>query len=295
MKRLVVLSLIAAGMVLMSGFSTPTHAQSPTPDDTPAFYRLVPGTYVQGVPRFTVHYPKDWVEQRTTLSETFRVAPPGAPVYAGFRSPALFVVVAQFKSFDPPIDVPLDKYAEWAVSGIKPIVKDVKLIYNRPSRLRDGTPAYEYETALLFGDRWSNSTSLVTMRGDFTVAVRAEYGSGKITEDLKAMLYSLEFDGPGYEEPVKVPPDVREFLDTWANDALSHDVARIMTHYSDRYLNSGDTKAEAERVWRWDIKDVASSGGPARVTDFVPAGDKAYLTGSLHFKGLKAAKGGCGV
>jgi len=58
---------------------------------------------------------------------------------------------------------------------------------------------------------------------------------------------------------------------------VSHDLAKVMTHYSDRYLNSGEKKGEVERFWRWMIGSVTSINGT--VTDFVPAGDKAYLAG----------------
>jgi hypothetical protein len=296
MKMPIVLSVVMAVLLFAGGPFAPCNAQDAAKDDTPTFYHLVPGTYVQGRPRFTVHYPKDWVEQRSPLGETFRVAPSGAPKFMGFRSPAFFIAITTFRFFDPPLDVPLDKYAEWVVSLFKRMVKDVKLTYNKPSRLRDGTPAYEYEMALLFNDRWSNSTTLVTQRGNFTVAVGVEYGSGKITEDLKAMLYSLEFEGPVSPEAVEVPPDVREFLAKWAAAALSHDLPQVMTHYSERYLHSGDTKGEMEREWRWDINDVAPSEVRTRVFDFVPVGDRAYLTVGIHFQGLKALKdSGCGV
>ena len=55
--------------------------------------------------------------------------------------------------------------------------------------------------------------------------------SRTIEEDLKAIAYSLEFQ-PGKDEPVKVPPDVQEFLDKNDSDLVSHDLAKVMTHYS---------------------------------------------------------------
>jgi hypothetical protein len=61
MKKLIVLSLISAPALL--ALSRIAHAQDAANDQTPTFYRLVPGTYVNGWPRFTIHYPKDWVEK----------------------------------------------------------------------------------------------------------------------------------------------------------------------------------------------------------------------------------------
>jgi len=58
MKKLLVTSVGIALLLLANSF-TPAHAQAPSNADTPTFYHLVPGTYVNGWPRFTVHYPKE--------------------------------------------------------------------------------------------------------------------------------------------------------------------------------------------------------------------------------------------
>jgi hypothetical protein len=88
MKRLIVLSLITAGIALTTGLSTPAYAQAPTPSDTPTFYRLVPGTYVNGWPRFTITYPKEWVEIPRRTDEIFAASVPG-PV----RDPSFAVMI----------------------------------------------------------------------------------------------------------------------------------------------------------------------------------------------------------
>ena len=59
MKPLTILSTIVAVVLLYGSIFTPSYAQSPANADTPTFYHLVPGTYVNGWPRFTVHYPKE--------------------------------------------------------------------------------------------------------------------------------------------------------------------------------------------------------------------------------------------
>ncbi len=61
MKRLIVLSLIMARMVLMGALSTPAHAQAPGTDLKPTFISPTPtpGLYVNGWPAFTVSYPKE--------------------------------------------------------------------------------------------------------------------------------------------------------------------------------------------------------------------------------------------
>jgi hypothetical protein len=50
-----------------------------------------------------------------------------------------------------------------------------------------------------------------------------------------------------------------------------------MTYYSEGYLDSGERKGERERFWRQWIGGFTSSR--TVITDFVPAGDRAYLTG----------------
>jgi hypothetical protein len=99
---------------------------------------------------------------------------------------------------------------------------------------------------------------------------------GTIGEDLRAISYSLQYE-PGKDEPVKLPPDIEEFLDKHNNDVLSHDVPKVMAHYSDKYLNSGTRKGEVERFWRQPIGLITSIKWT--ITDFVPMGDRAYLTG----------------
>jgi hypothetical protein len=295
MKTSIVLSVTVAFILLAGSAFAPAFTQPSTPSDTPTFYRLVPGIYVNGYPRFTIKYPKDWVEQYAEPGVLFRAAPPGAPKIAtGFRSPSLTVFAAAFKALTPPLDVPVEKDAEFHVSVMKRLVKDVRLLYNKPSPLPDGNPAYEYELEMLVGDQWLRTTSLVTKKGDLTVKLTAENGSAKITNDLKAYLFSLQFD-TGQGGPVTVPPDVREFLDRWANDVVSQDLAKVMSHYSDKYRNSGDTKAEVERFFKADISKVTGSSGLAPIADFVRAGDIAYLTlGGLHLKG-GGLKPGCGA
>jgi hypothetical protein len=100
--------------------------------------------------------------------------------------------------------------------------------------------------------------------------------NGRIGEDLRAILYSLQFQ-PGKDELVKVPPDIEEFLDRWNSDLVSHDMEKIMAHYSDKYLNSGVKKGEMERFYRQVIGSIMS--WEVGITEFVPAGNGAYLAG----------------
>ena len=58
MKKLIVLSLLTAVMLLAGGFLAPAQAQSPANDLKPTFISPTPGLYVNGWPAFTVSYPK---------------------------------------------------------------------------------------------------------------------------------------------------------------------------------------------------------------------------------------------
>jgi hypothetical protein len=111
----------------------------------------------------------------------------------------------------------------------------------------------------------------------------------KIGEDLKKYAYSLTFL-PGREEPVNVPPDVRAFLDMYGTDIRSHDVKTIMTHFSDRFLHSGASKAFWEQWYRNDPASPVQRGVISQevtVTVFEARGDKAYVDGFF----LSKAKG----
>ena len=129
-----------------------------------------------------------------------------------------------------------------------------------------------------------NSFTLGTKKGDLLVMTTIFLASGKLGEDLKAIAYSLEFQ-PGKDELVKVPPDIQEFLEKFCSDFVSHDLAQLMTHYSDRYLHSGVRKGEMERHWRQSISSITSH--KVSITDFKPAGDRAYLAGFSIINGLK--------
>jgi hypothetical protein len=265
MKKLIVVSMFMAFMLLTWSSFAPAHAQDTAKEEKPTFYRLTPGVYVNGWPRFTIHYPKDWVEKHPIFTEVFRAeAPASAP-----RS-ALSVNV-----FSNPH--PVDKLAEIVIIPFFRIyAQDVTVVSDKPTRLRDGTPAREVETHMVMNGEPIKVLNVATKKGDMWVNTGTRSYSGKIEEYQRAMLYSLQYEA-GKDEPVQVPPDVQDFLGKWCSDIVSHDVTKVMTHFSDKYLNSGNKKSEIERVWRQWVGSITSF--EVVVTDFIPAGDRAYLTG----------------
>jgi hypothetical protein len=261
MKKPIVASIIIALMLLLWGFFAPAQSQDSTREEKPTFYRLTPGVYVNGWPRFTVTYPKDWVEETPQPQEVFRAGNP----------PHGVMLVNVF-----PYPLPLDKYADYSLPFWRTIAKDVTVVSDKSSRLRDGTPAWEVEFQMVMNGLPLNFCTLATKKGDTLIGVGVGSLRGRIREDLKAILYSLEFQ-PDKDKPVKVSPDIQELLDSQCSNMVAHDFAKVMANYSDRYLNSGRTKGERERFYRQVFGSITSF--EMVITDFVAAGEKAYLTG----------------
>jgi hypothetical protein len=265
MKKPIIVSVIMALVLLAGGFFAPVHAQDPAKEEKPTFYRLIPGVYVNGWPRFTIHYPKDWVERyREPLLETFRASVPGPVPYP-------FFLVAF--GIGP---LALETTAENLVSLRRRAATDVSIVSDKPSQLQDGTPAREVELRFVLNGIPFHNVALATKKGDLWTMTVVWSDKGRVREDLKAILYSRQ-NHPGKEEPVKVPPDIQEFLDRYCSDLVSHDVERVMAHYSDRFLDSGIRKGEMERNRRREIGLVSSY--ELGITEFVIEGDKVHLTG----------------
>ena len=171
-------------------------------------------------------YPKDWVERHPMPQEVFSASAPGSVHFPGF-------IVAVTTN-----PAPLDKMADILVTVFRMMSKEVTLVSDKPSQLRDGTPARE------IGIRWAPEgvsrmwLGVATKKGDLLVLVGAASASEKIGEDLKAIPYSIEFQ-PDKDKPATVPADVQVFLDRHGSDVLSHDVAKVIGHWSDRAYLTG--------------------------------------------------------
>ncbi|MGD0659915.1 MAG: hypothetical protein ABSD38_17790 [Syntrophorhabdales bacterium] len=210
MKKLIVLAIIMAVMVLVAALA---HAQIPANDLKPTFISPTPGLFVNGWPAFTVSYPKEWAEMPRGLATVFQT---GAPRPDLPPSPVLTISV-----FLPPSYFRLDDWA--SVNG--PLWIDlgtgIKVLSDKPSQLKDGTPAREGEL------EWVTRTDarvrsvengakiyhllLATERDGIWVEIRLSDDRGRIGDDLKRIAYSLTFQ-PGREKPVQVPPMSGHFL-----------------------------------------------------------------------------------
>jgi len=281
MKKLIVLAMIMAVIVLVAAL---VRAQGPANDLKPTFISPTPGLYVSGWPAFTVSYPKEWVELVRGPVAVFAAGAARADVPPNMGLPMLAIDV--FPSTDA-----LEDWAEHYMHFWVMIATDVKVLSDKPSRLKDGTLAREQELEwVIKNGPKANVFQFMTKRESTWVAVILMAAEGKLGADVKSIAYSLTFQ-PDREKPVQVPPDVRAFLDMFCADRVSVDVTAVMEHYSDRFLNSGMSQAVIERASR-DYDPTFPSFAPHRgiisqeatVTVFEAHGDKAYVDGFFLVK-----------
>jgi len=199
-----------------------------------------------------------------------------------------------------PAPSPLEDWAKLTMPTWVNLFTDIKVLSDKPSQLKDGTPAREVEfefvpkydlTGRSIKNFPKNYGLLLMAKKDVTwVSIMLTDYPGKLGEDLRGVVYSLTFL-QGREEPVKVPPDVGAFLDMWCTDIASHDVKAMMAHFSDRFRWSGASKTFYEQIFRNDPASPIQMGViscKATVTVFEPHGEKAYVDGFF----LSKVKGG---
>ncbi len=282
MKRLIVLAIIMGVMVLAAALA---HAQSPPSDPKPTFISLTPGLYVNGWPPFTLSYPKEWVEIPTTGPSVFQAA--------AVRPDSLPSRILTISVFPSPL--PLEDWAKIIMPTWVNYFTDIKVLSDKPSQLKDGTPAREVQAEFVPKVDLSGAASknlskgsglLLMTKKDLTWVIVMLNGEGKLIEDVKTITYSLTFE-PDREKPVSVPPDVRAFLDMYCTDIVSHDVKAITAHYSDRFRFSGMSKAFMEQIFRNEPASPIQRGVTsceATMTVFEPHGDRAYVDGFISEK-----------
>ena len=89
-----------------------------------------PGLYVNGWPTFALSYPVDWIEKTPELRGAFRAEALGG-------SPSLRISVI------PNMNTPLKYSTRFVIPELAKIGKDIKVIYDKETKLEDGTPAQE--------------------------------------------------------------------------------------------------------------------------------------------------------
>jgi hypothetical protein len=284
MKKLIVLSLLIFVIILAEDYLNPAHAQNPTIDLKPTFIRSTPGLYINGWPAFTVAYPKEWVELPPMPGDLYRAGGTRPDLPPGLHMPILNIGVL-------PNRLPLEDWAKALMPTWEQTSADLKVLYDKPSQLKDGTPAREveleyipkYEPALgTIGNSITRNTFiLMTKRESTLMFASLTDDTGKVGEKLKRIAYSFTFM-PGREEPVNLPPDIREFFVMYCADLVSGDVGTLMSHFSDKFFHWGTNKASIDQFFRNNPNSATRAGVvscEATVTVFEPREDKAYVDG----------------
>jgi putative intracellular protease/amidase len=285
MKKSIVFFLAYVAVVLLVG---PAFAQDENPADVlkPTFLAPIPGLYVHGWPAFTVSYPKEWAGQPAKPFENFRAA----ASRQGLPAPP-FLTVSVFVWFTP-----LNEMYQFVLAGmtIGGVGKDFKVLFNRPTRLADGTPGQEAEVEWTFMNGPRLNSFVLAVKKDATwIMVSIHHDQGKTGDDLKRIAYSLKLM-PELEKPVQVPYDVKAFLDRASGNLVSRDLGKIMDDYSNNFRNNGLPKASLGTYIQThpDSPIIQGKGLTSRsttVTIFEPRGDKAYIDGFFTDKSQEAA------
>jgi hypothetical protein len=271
-KKWLVLSVLCVVLAVAWGGYVPVQAQ--TGDLKPTFLDPTPGLYISGWPAFSVSYPKDWAVQPFPPGPRpdFRVGAsrPNLP-----PSPVLSISV--FMNFRP-----LSDMAKWFIGLIFQAGKDFNILYDKPSKLSDGTPAQEAEIEWVVTNGPKMNTFLLgTDRNGTWTLISLEQDNGKTGEDLKSIAYSMKFQ-PEREKPVDLPPGVRALFERWSDAIVRGDVTAVMDNYSNHFNHNGATKAMIAQ-WMATSPDSPVKAGlaslPMTATFFEAQGDKAYVSG----------------
>jgi len=237
--------------------------------------KSAPGLYVSGWPVFSLSYPSHWLEKTPDLIRgvIFRAEAPDG-------SPSLRI------SLIPNMSMPLKYAIRLYMPELAKMGKNIKVIHDKEVKLKDGAPAQETEIKWELNSGMKLNTLLFTGKKDDTwILVGLSNTKGGIGEDLRKIAYSLKIK-PGKEELVKVPLDIQEFLDQFSKDIVSHNMEKVMLHYSDRFFNDGNGKSKVEGVWKRYLLMVTSC--KISTTGFESQGDKAHLAGFITINNRKS-------
>ncbi len=179
MKRITWTMGIALSVLLVLFCASVSHAQNAQRDTK---------EYVSSSPAFTLSYPADWAERP-------------------LRGPVMrMCVAATGPTFLPDLTVqifysPLEDSAQNLAMGLKNLGTNVRMIYDKPSQLKDGAPAREAEFEWVRDGAKLNTMMLAATNGQGALIVAALTSeNGRIGDDLKKILYSLEVKRAG-EKP----------------------------------------------------------------------------------------------
>jgi hypothetical protein len=168
-----------------------------------ATFSKKPGTslYVNDWPAFSVSYPAHWLEKMPEPQFIF-----GAEALAGF--PALKIAVMTN------MDMPVQHAASIYLPELSKMGKDINVLYDKKTKLKDGTPAQEMEVEWVTNAGIKLNTLLLTAQKDNTwILIVVSDTEGRIEGDLRKIPYSLKLK-PTEKAPItssyKVPEQTND-------------------------------------------------------------------------------------
>jgi hypothetical protein len=140
-------------------------------------------------PTFSITYPESFIELKPNPMNS----PENRPVLVATKDPGIDLMISVSKSstHDRPLDETVQKIAE----GIKDIAREINIVYNEPTTLRDGIPVYEsvieYKYRGIFKIK---SIHLSVIKDEHRIVISIYANANYYSENLRDILYSLEFN-----------------------------------------------------------------------------------------------------
>jgi hypothetical protein len=139
-------------------------------------------------PTFSITYPENFIELKPNPMNS----PENRPVLVATKDPGIDLMISVSKSstHDRPLDETVQKIAE----GIKDIAREINIVYNEPTTLRDGIPVYEsvieYKYLGIFSVK---SIHLSVLKDEHLIIISIYANTNYYNENFRDILYSLEF------------------------------------------------------------------------------------------------------
>lgn len=270
MKKNIVSIILIITLFVLSGCAvvskTPTKAEGPNAKISAQML------YENGWPEFSFSYPSGWVPLPFP-ADGMHVFGAGDPI--GIPSVRISIATNQ--------RAPLKYFSRILVPILGNIGRDIEIIEDKAVTFKNDMPAREIQLDWVTNDGVALTTLfLCVKKADVQMTLAISSNKGSMSEDLKAIAYSLEVN-PDKEVLAEVPADVQQFLDSWADIVVSHNMDKAMSYYSEQYQSNGRNKDETEIRLGSVINTIPS--WKFYTTKFRMDGNKGYLGGYLDISG----------
>jgi short-subunit dehydrogenase len=140
-------------------------------------------------PTFSITYPENFIELKPNPMNSLE----NRPVLVATKDPGIDLMISVSKSSTH--DRPLDETVQKIAGGIKDIAREINIVYNEPTTLRDGIPVYEsvieYKYLGIFKIK---SIHLSVIKDEHRIVISIYANANYYSENLRDILYSLEFN-----------------------------------------------------------------------------------------------------